>query len=401
MNNQSASTDFIILTSGRWDNAYSSTIFSLAQEIAKQHRVFFVDHPFTWKDYYQHCDAQYMQRRRSALLHGKDPYHTVGHQLVAVTTRLMLPINWLPPGRFYNALANINERIFARCIKKLLADYDIHDYVFINSFLPHYFRKFPPFFRPQQFVYQTVDDMRHAPYLNKHGAYLEDQTIRRADITLTTSTELYRLKKPLSRRIHVVPNAANIALFGTAYHDELPVPTELAKETRPIITYVGNTIADRTDFDVLRQMAQHHTDKLLLMIGPYEASPVQASGLLDLPNVRFLGPRPIDEIPAYLQHAHCAIIPFLCNPLTKSIYPLKINEYLAAGKPVVTTPFSEDILSFKHIYVASSGESFARQVGIALAEDDTQRQQQRVAEAKSNSWERRAAQLLDIVQQTT
>ncbi|HNG89285.1 MAG TPA: hypothetical protein PK858_03745, partial [Saprospiraceae bacterium] len=98
----------------------------------------------------------------------------------------------------------------------------------------------------------------------------------------------------------------------------------------------------------------------------------------------------------------CLLIPFLLNRMTSSIYPLKINEYLAAGKPVVSTNFSEDIRTFAdHIYLAADQEDYVRLVGVALAENDPLGQQRRAEVAATNTWEARIRQLWEVVDEHT
>jgi glycosyltransferase involved in cell wall biosynthesis len=114
-------------------------------------------------------------------------------------------------------------------------------------------------------------------------------------------------------------------------------------------------------------VAEKHSDKLLLMVGPRSTDDYKSVGLHLLPNVKFTGAKDISELPNYLQHCDCAIIPFEYSILTKSIYPLKINEYLIAGKPVVATAFSEDIKSFKEvIYIAEEEEEFLEKIDQAI-----------------------------------
>ena len=390
--------NFIMLVSSRWDGEYSSAAFSMAQAVSKSHRVFFIDNPFTWKDYYYGRRSKPIARRREPLLHGRNNYHVIAEdRLIAVTPRLILPVNWLPKGRIYDVFSKINDAIISRCVRKLLKDYSIRDYVYVNSFIPLYFRTFPSYFKPKLFVYQTVDDIRHSEYLRKHGAYLEDEMIKKADVTLVTSTELRKLKEGVARSVHIIANAADISLFKTAQDSHLAAPQELAGEPRKVIIYVGNTIAARTDFDILKTIAARHPDKLLLMVGPYEELAVASVGLLEADNVRFIGPRKIEEVPAYLKYSHCAIIPFRCNTLTKSIYPLKINEYLATGTPVVTTSFSDDILSFKNVYVAHDKNEFSALVGKSIDEDSQERSNQRIREVARNTWDERAQRFLEII----
>jgi hypothetical protein len=108
----------------------------------------------------------------------------------------------------------------------------------------------------------------------------------------------------------------------------------------------------------------------------------------------FAGSRRLDELPALLQHMDCALIPFRCNTLTRSIYPLKINEYLAAGKPVVSTAFSDDIRTFAPvIYLAEDHAGFLRRIDEALAEQNPELEQRRVEVARSNNWTARIEQL--------
>ena len=120
-----------------------------------------------------------------------------------------------------------------------------------------------------------------------------------------------------------------------------------------------------------------------------------------MPNVIFTGGKHITELPAFLQHFDVAIIPFLLNKLTASIYPLKINEYLAAGKPVVATNFSEDIRSFANdVYLAKDENEFVNLINLAIAEDSPEKALQRNATACSNTWEERVREFWEIVEKT-
>ena len=108
----------------------------------------------------------------------------------------------------------------------------------------------------------------------------------------------------------------------------------------------------------------------------------------------------MSELPSYLKYSHCCLIPFLCNELTKSIYPLKINEYLAAGKPVVSTHFSSDIASFSDVaYISDNHQEFVSNIDQAIADDNEQRVIQRVNFSSGNTWEARALDFIKLTSQ--
>jgi glycosyltransferase involved in cell wall biosynthesis len=96
------------------------------------------------------------------------------------------------------------------------------------------------------------------------------------------------------------------------------------------------------------------------------------------------------------------MIPFKCNTLTKSIYPLKINEYLAAGRAVVSTRFSEDIQDFEDVIrLASDDEEFIQKIGEAVAGSTEEEIEKRMAVADNNTWEKRVQQFWDLVAERT
>lgn len=393
--------DIVILALPRWDGPYSSTAYSLARELARLTRVFYVDNPFTVKDFLAARNSVQVKRRRSALLSGEDPFSTPEPdlpRLTVVTPRLTVPINWLPSGFFYDSLARLNDSIVFGAISKLVAKYNVEKFVLINSFNPLVGRFFPKSFSPALTIYHCVDDISRSAYVNKHGTRLERQWMRRADITVVTSLELLRLKSKEAREVHYLPNAADVSLFRTALNLPLPIPADLSPipEGKKVILYMGN-ICQRLDYELLRRIADE-PDFLLLMVGPLSNDNYRKTGLDRLHNVRFMGRKDIQELPAYVKQSHCCIIPFLCNTLTKSIYPLKVNEYLSAGKPVVTTNFSPDIVNFASVAQVCEGhEDFIRGIRGEIETDSPEKQQRRAEFAEGNNWQARATDLLRLI----
>lgn len=393
--------DIIFFALARWDGPYSSTAYSLAKALSAHTRVFYVDNPFTIKDYLVHRRSAQVVLRRNALRRGKDLFLKPDKNhpnLMVVTPRLTLSINWLPPGILYDAFSRINDRAISVAVNETCSTFGIKKYILINSFNPMIGRFLRLDTKPLLSIYQSVDDICHSNYVNRHGPQLEEEAIRNADFTIVTSSELKRLKSPYSDDIFLLPNAANTAIFHSALSESLERPKELRDigADKKIICYTGN-ICHRLDYDLLVKVATRHRDKILLMVGPLANEQYRTSGLADLRNVIFTGRKRVDELPSYLKFSHCCIIPFLCNELTKSIYPLKINEYLSAGKPVVSTNFSSDILSFSDVaYVSGTHDEFVAGVGRAIGEDNAELTERRVSFSSGNSWESRACHFIDL-----
>jgi teichuronic acid biosynthesis glycosyltransferase TuaH len=394
--------DIIMLALPRWDGLYSSTAYSLAQALSTHTRVFYIDNPFTFKDYLTHRDAPQLKKRKSALMYGKEIFRNPvpeNDNLVAVTPKLIFPINWLSEGRIYDALAKINDHIVFKAITQTLESYSIRKFVFINSFNPLFGRYFPESFSPLLTIYHCVDDISKSEYISKHGTRLEREAVKKADFTLVTSMELKRLKEIDSPKVYYHPNAANVDLFQQGFISKPGKPVELQEipAGKKVIFYMGN-ICHRLDYELLRKISIEHSDKYLVMVGPRTNENYKKAGLDTKPNVIFTGSKLLQELPAYVANSDCCIIPFLRNELTRSIYPLKINEYLSGGKPVVTTDFSEDIVNFAKVaYVSGSHDAFIGNIQQAIDTDTFEMAKARVAYASSNNWEARADQLLEYV----
>ena len=184
------SCDIICFSLSRWDSAISSPALSLAKEFAKTNRVFYIDHPFSWKDYFTGRKTEAIQSRKETLRTGKNPYShpdSLPANLTVVTTKLTIPINFLPRGILYNQLSALNDRIVLNTIRKIIKDYHLTDFVYINFFDPYFVRSLPQDIKPWRSIYQSMDDISQVSYSDRHGTRLEEEIIRNFDYTLCTS----------------------------------------------------------------------------------------------------------------------------------------------------------------------------------------------------------------------
>ncbi len=220
----------------------------------------------------------------------------------------------------------------------------------------------------------------------------EHELLESSDMVFCSAEGLFESKRDVARgSVTLVRNGAQIEHFAPAGR---PVPADLAKLPRPIVGYVG-ALADWVDFDLLRGVATRRPDWSVVLIGPVfqgkTTGDARALGrIADLPNVHLLGPRPYDEVPAYVEAFDVAMIPFKLNGLTEDTNPIKVYEYLAAGVPVVSTPLRE-VATMPHVRIASTAEEFVGHVESGVQErHDSELVGSRMALAAENSWEARA-----------
>jgi teichuronic acid biosynthesis glycosyltransferase TuaH len=399
--------DIIFFTLFRTDNPYSSISLSMAKELAKNHRVFYVNHPYSVKDVVSDWRKgdKTLKQRLWHLLTGRTRYEsvdTIPHNFVAAQPPMTLPINWMPKGQVYDFFQRLNNGIILRCIEKIKKDHKVVDFVYLNCFDPFYAGALPKKMGAKLSIYHCIDDMTQNTYSDKHGTDLENEAIRDSDVTFVTSTNLKTLKEAYSDRIEYYFNAADNAVFEKVLTEKYPKPKELEGRTGKVIGFVGNLDELRIDYPLLKKVALAHPEKTLLLIGPINSPEPKEIGLDLLPNVVFAGSRKLQDLPPLVQHMDVVLIPFLCNTLTKSIYPLKINEYLSAGKPVISTSFSADIRSFGNvIYLAENHPDFIQNIDEALADNSPVLVEQRTKVANTNTWEARISQLWEIVEKYT
>lgn len=394
--------DVVMFSLARWDGPYSSTAFSLAKELSQSSRVFYIENPITLKYLLANIFRPHVWRRIKTLLFGISPYtlpDAENSNLIAVTPYLTFPINFLSEGAFYERLSLINDSLVGKTLKKLAKDYSINNFIFFNCFNPFYVRKFSEGFSPQLFIYMTVDDIRHSTHIKKHGPRLEMEMMTRADLVFATSRELTLLAGKYSSSAYHLPNAADISMFKTSREQSLPRPYELNDIAAPIVIYTGN-IDHRVDFDLLNELVKRNPTINFVLVGPVSIDEIELKTLRDSPNVLFTGKKDITELPAFLKYSQCTVIPFKCNALTKSIYPLKINEYLATGKPVVATPFSDDIRTFSDVIaIANSPASFSEAVCESIQNDSRDQESERIGFVENNTWKARVVSFWERVNQ--
>ncbi len=244
-------------------------------------------------------------------------------------------------------------------------------------------------------VFDADDDWSAHPQLKYirravRGGY--EVARSKADIIFAVSEALAGDFGKSRDRVYWQPNGVDLRLFDTG---TLP-PSDIARLPRPVFGYVG-VMQQRLDVDAIRLLALQNPGASVVLVGP-EVTPGHFEPLRKLNNVHFLGRRDHALIPAYLKSFDVCIMPHVADALTRSMNPLKIYEYLAAGRPVVVTGLAgfEDAADL--IVTAPSAGAFAVSAAEIAARGDDGLSGARREYASRHSWSSRVDEMLSIVE---
>ena len=245
---------------------------------------------------------------------------------------------------------------------------------------------------PAAVVYDCMDELsafRGAPP-RLHS--LESALLQRADVVFTGGRALYEAKRRRHSSVHAFPSAVDSVHFGKA-REPLPEVHEQVGLPHPRIGWFG-VIDERTDLDLLADIADLRPHWSYILVGP--TVKIDPASVPQRPNLHYLGPRPYPDLPSFIAGWDVTMMPFLRNESTRYISPTKTLEYLAAGRPVVSTSIADVVEPYERlglVRVADSAPAFVAAIEAALGEDRAARI--RVADEflLPRSWDRTWSQM--------
>jgi glycosyltransferase involved in cell wall biosynthesis len=361
----------------------------MSRAARRGHRVLFVE---TGRFAGRHLWRAVRSRSRAAaqrLVRGED---------VAAGVRVCKLLNVLPFGQRYALVNSLNWRIggfLARREARRLPEprvawiYDPRGAEAVGTFGEAFA------------VYDCVDDYAEQAAYSARSRELvraADRTAGvRARLVFATTRSLFERHASQNARTYLVPNVGDFEHFAAAADRRFAEP-ELLELQRPVLGFAGNLVVSKLDFELLAELARTFAPGTLLLVGPVERQARESLARLDsLANVRWVGPRSYTELPRAVAAFDVALIPYLENEYTRSCFPLKLYEYLAAGKQVVATGLPELVGLEPHVVVAWDGDAAVRAIGSALARGAAGRAE-RQALAARNTWDTRTSRLLDLVE---
>ncbi|HEX8380002.1 MAG TPA: UDP-galactopyranose mutase [Allosphingosinicella sp.] len=215
-------------------------------------------------------------------------------------------------------------------------------------------------------VYDCMDELANFRFAPSELLGLERELLASADVVFTGGYSLYEAKKGLHPNIHPFPSSVDRAHFGRARAMD-SAPDDQCSLPRPRFGFYG-VIDERMDLEMIAAVADAHPEWTIVMVGPVVK--IDPADLPHRANIHYLGGKTYDELPVYLGGWDVALMPFAINESTKFISPTKTPEYLAGGRPVVSTPITDVIRHYgdlDSVFIADGAQAFIEGCEDALA----------------------------------
>lgn len=357
--------DLICFSHLRWDFVYQRPQHLLSR-FAQEHRVFVIEEPI-----FDETQVSFEVSKR-------------GENLYIVVPRLPRNMgDW--------SIRDLQRSLLG----DLMIDYGIENYV--QWYYTPMMLAWSDHLRPLAMVYDCMDELsgfKNAPTeLQKREAEL----FSRADLVFTGGQSLYEAKKEQHPAVYAFPSSIDKEHFSKALYINEEMPDQEVIPS-PRIGFIG-VIDERMDIELLRDIAWMNPEWNFVMIGP-----VVKIDEADLPrreNIYYLGGKSYDELPGYIAGWDVAMMPFALNDSTRFISPTKTPEYLAAGRPVVSTPIRDVVRPYGEeglVHIAATAKEFTAAIQKALEEDAAERRERVDDFLKDMSWDNTFRSMSDLIE---
>ncbi|WP_321345481.1 glycosyltransferase [uncultured Draconibacterium sp.] len=383
--------DIVCIANTTWFGEYTKSTVQLMSRLAKNNRVLFVEYPFTWKD----TLTTFLGKQKapvSRMLGLKSRLELIntenGSKVYNLVPPPVLPVDFIKKDQLFKPFFNLNVALYKIALRKVMKKMEVKDPIVITAYNPFYGLPLIGQLNEALNVYYCYDGIG----TRRHGKriYAIDEAFsKNVDAIVTTSDYINDDKKKFNPKSYVVKNGVD---FDTFYAD---AKNKVHKNEQKIVGYIGS-LDHRFDINTVEFAVKNMPDTLYHFTGNLRNQEIKQR-LDKFDNVEFFGSVKPNDVPALLATYDVGIIPYLVNDINKNIYPLKINEYMAVGVPVVMTPFA-DLKDFSGmVSVAENNETFVKTLITELEKDSRSAINKRIEFAKSNSWDIKAEEFGEIL----
>ncbi|KQS92426.1 glycosyltransferase family 1 protein [Chryseobacterium sp. Leaf394] len=277
-----------------------------------------------------------------------------------------------------------NRRI-QNLILHVLREYDVAEY--ISWYYTPMALQFTDELRPQKVIYDSMDELSAFRFAPSQLLQLEEDLFKKADVVFTGGNSLYQAKKNRHHNIHAMPSSIDKDHFGKARNSPED-PEDQSSIGYPRMGFFG-VVDERFDIELLRNVSQERPDWQFVIIGPVVK--ISHDDLPRAENIHYLGPKNYSDLPSYIAHWDIALILFALNESTEFISPTKTPEYLAAGKPVISTAIKDVVQPYGNaglVLIVDDADSFISAAENIMTDPDRDHWQRSVDDfLEDESWD--------------
>lgn len=392
--------DIVIFGLQRWDKFTSTITRNTAVEMAKNNRVLFINPPLQRRNALFNKDLPFV-KKRLRILSGKESDLVQENDNLWVFYPKMIAesINWITSSTIFSFFHKKNEKKYADKIKDAITRLHFKNIILfgdtemINGF---YLKEY---LNPDVFFCLLRDAITSVDYHQRHGNKLQPLLFKKADFVVTNSDTFEKIARKSNPRSYFIGQGCDLELYNDN-DGKLIIPDDIKDIKKPIIGYIGALTTIRLDINVLIYIAEQKPNWSLVLIGPQQEG-FKKSRLNGLKNVYFLGAKEPGTLPSYLKGIDVTLNPQILNEITDLNYPLKLDEYLAMGKPVVATNTSFMRFYFKdYSYLADTKEEYVTLIEKALIDDSPKLKKRRIEFAREHSWENFVNNIYQRIEET-
>jgi glycosyltransferase involved in cell wall biosynthesis len=234
-------------------------------------------------------------------------------------------------------------------------------------------------------VYDCMDELSQFRFAPPEIKERERELLKRADVVFTGGNRLFQAKSKVHPNCHFYGCGVDVEHFSRARQEATGIPADLAALRKPVLGYFG-VIDERIDYDLLARLADANPEWSVAMVGP--VTKVEESRLPQRANLHWMGRREYQDLPAYAKGFDVCLMPFALNEATEFINPTKSLEYMATGKPIVSTAVPDVVTNFSTVVkIAAEADEFVRLCGDAITHPDKVALERGLVMAASQTWD--------------